>query len=382
MSTRVLPEPAGASTTRGMRRGGHGGPLGVVEPLEERLGIHRRPTLRWRRWWMCRWSASRSWWPTPSTRSPTTCGGWWTTWPWWCARARDGSSLLGLYDGVPLTERDAGYGGMVMPDRITIFRRPILAHVRRRGGGGARRCASPSSTRWPTTSASTTTGSTSSAGREALRFRRAVLVEAAERGRGRRPRPPPALGVLRQVGRCSSWRARRSASASWPWDGTTASTLGVLPALLVLVALGWVGLTYLKWVTTNFVITTDRLIYRHGVLVEARHRDPARAREHRVLLPVDPRADGRLRRPRDRVGRRDGPPELLQRAQAVGGAERDPQADGSEREPQVRPRQPRRPARGAESIPEQIAQLDELRQQGALTQAEFDAKKQELLDRM
>ena len=40
----------------------------------------------------------------------------------------EGSTLLGLYDGVPLTERDAGYGGsMVMPDRISIFRRPILA---------------------------------------------------------------------------------------------------------------------------------------------------------------------------------------------------------------------------------------------------------------
>jgi predicted Zn-dependent protease with MMP-like domain len=39
----------------------------------------------------------------------------------------EGSRLLGLYDGVPLTSR-RGYGeGMVMPDRITIFRRPILA---------------------------------------------------------------------------------------------------------------------------------------------------------------------------------------------------------------------------------------------------------------
>ena len=38
-----------------------------------------------------------------------------------------GSSLLGRYDGVPLTERDAGYAGMVMPDRITIFRLPLLA---------------------------------------------------------------------------------------------------------------------------------------------------------------------------------------------------------------------------------------------------------------
>lgn len=35
--------------------------------------------------------------------------------------------LLGLYQGVPLTERDASYAGMVMPDRITIYREPILA---------------------------------------------------------------------------------------------------------------------------------------------------------------------------------------------------------------------------------------------------------------
>jgi predicted Zn-dependent protease with MMP-like domain len=39
----------------------------------------------------------------------------------------EGSSLLGLYEGIPLTKRDAGYGGMVLPDRISIFRRPILA---------------------------------------------------------------------------------------------------------------------------------------------------------------------------------------------------------------------------------------------------------------
>ena len=38
-----------------------------------------------------------------------------------------GSTLLGRYDGIPLTERDAGYEGMVVPDRISIFRQPILA---------------------------------------------------------------------------------------------------------------------------------------------------------------------------------------------------------------------------------------------------------------
>lgn len=34
--------------------------------------------------------------------------------------------LLGLYDGVALTERDTAYGG-VLPDRITIYRNPTLA---------------------------------------------------------------------------------------------------------------------------------------------------------------------------------------------------------------------------------------------------------------
>jgi predicted Zn-dependent protease with MMP-like domain len=35
-------------------------------------------------------------------------------------------TLLGLYEGVPLTQRTAGYS-YVMPDKITIFQRPIEA---------------------------------------------------------------------------------------------------------------------------------------------------------------------------------------------------------------------------------------------------------------
>ncbi|HPU13271.1 MAG TPA: metallopeptidase family protein [Aeromicrobium sp.] len=34
--------------------------------------------------------------------------------------------LLGLYDGIPLTERDSGYAG-VIPDRIFVYRNPTLA---------------------------------------------------------------------------------------------------------------------------------------------------------------------------------------------------------------------------------------------------------------
>ena len=39
----------------------------------------------------------------------------------------DDPHLLGLYEGVPLTERDSSYvGNGLLPDSITIFRLPIL----------------------------------------------------------------------------------------------------------------------------------------------------------------------------------------------------------------------------------------------------------------
>jgi predicted Zn-dependent protease with MMP-like domain len=37
--------------------------------------------------------------------------------------------LLGQYEGTPLTERDSMYAG-VLPDRIVVFRRPILRMCR------------------------------------------------------------------------------------------------------------------------------------------------------------------------------------------------------------------------------------------------------------
>ena len=41
-----------------------------------------------------------------------------------------GRNLFGLYQGVPLTVRDNGYAGMVMPDRITIYRKTICQAAR------------------------------------------------------------------------------------------------------------------------------------------------------------------------------------------------------------------------------------------------------------
>jgi predicted Zn-dependent protease with MMP-like domain len=40
-------------------------------------------------------------------------------------KLRGNQTLFGLYEGIPLTKRGAGYN-LVLPDKITIFRRPIL----------------------------------------------------------------------------------------------------------------------------------------------------------------------------------------------------------------------------------------------------------------
>jgi predicted Zn-dependent protease with MMP-like domain len=41
------------------------------------------------------------------------------------AGLRQGSILLGLYEGIPLTRRGAGYA-MVLPDKITLFKHSLL----------------------------------------------------------------------------------------------------------------------------------------------------------------------------------------------------------------------------------------------------------------
>jgi predicted Zn-dependent protease with MMP-like domain len=44
-------------------------------------------------------------------------------------RLRNKAQLLGLYEGVPQTKRDSGYN-MVLPDKITIFQKPIELQCR------------------------------------------------------------------------------------------------------------------------------------------------------------------------------------------------------------------------------------------------------------
>jgi uncharacterized membrane protein YdbT with pleckstrin-like domain len=158
------------------------------------------------------------------------------------------------------------------------------------------------------------------------------------------------------------------------------SAVEVVSGVLVLIALGWAALTYMKWVTTNFVITTDRLIYRHGVLSK-----------HGIEIPLE--RVNTVFFSQSILERMVGSGDLIIESAGELGRQnfsnvRKPSAVQNEIHKQMEANENRKfdrvrgGAPAAESIPDQIGKLDQLRQQGVLSQAEFDAKKQELLDRM
>jgi uncharacterized membrane protein YdbT with pleckstrin-like domain len=153
--------------------------------------------------------------------------------------------------------------------------------------------------------------------------------------------------------------------------------------ILVLVALLWFGLTYAKWATTNFVITTDRVIFRNGVVSK-----------HGIEIPLE------------RVNTVFFHQTIFERMLGAGdlgiesageqGREtfsdiRKPSAVQNEIYKQMEANENRKydrighnagAAGGDDSIPAQIDRLDQLRRKGALTDAEFQSKKAELLRRM
>jgi uncharacterized membrane protein YdbT with pleckstrin-like domain len=151
-------------------------------------------------------------------------------------------------------------------------------------------------------------------------------------------------------------------------------------AVLALLALNvlWLAARLAKWATTNFVVTTDRLIYRSGVMAK-------KGKE----IPLERLNDISFNQ--SIFERMLGSGDLL----IESGGERGQQAFTDIRKPamvqneiyrQIEAAQGRDADRMAGrrelSIPEQIDKLDELRSRGVISQAEFDAKKAQLLDRM
>lgn len=183
-------------------------------------------------------------------------------------------------------------------------------------------------------------------------------------------------------------------TSSWTGVGDTISTWIV--AFGFVAAAFWFGLTYLRWVTTMFVLTTDRIISRSGI-VSKHGTDIPLERVNTVLF-----SQGVLER---MVGAGDL---TVESASETGASKfsnvRKPNVVQKEIYVAMENNENRRfdrmagaataaNAAGAaaaadataakgDSIPDQIAQLSELHQRGVLSDAEFARKKAELLDRM
>jgi uncharacterized membrane protein YdbT with pleckstrin-like domain len=147
---------------------------------------------------------------------------------------------------------------------------------------------------------------------------------------------------------------------------------------LVVVALVWWIARYLRWTTTNFVVTTDRLIFRRGVVAKQGKEIPLERLNdigfqqsifERILGAGDLLIESAGERGQEvfedipRPARVQN--EIYRQIEAAQGRTADRMA-----------------GRRDLSVPEQLEKLDELRQRGVISQAEFEAKKAQLLERM
>lgn len=154
-------------------------------------------------------------------------------------------------------------------------------------------------------------------------------------------------------------------------------------AVVVLGCLAWFGIRYMKWSSTNFVVTTDRVIHRVGVISK-----------HGIEIPLDrintvffhqsifERMIGAGDLGIESAGEKGSETFEDVRKPAIVQNEiyRQMEANSNRIYGGGRHAAPTQDAGG--SIPEQIEKLDELRRKGVISEQEFAAKKADLLNRM
>ena len=152
----------------------------------------------------------------------------------------------------------------------------------------------------------------------------------------------------------------------------------------------WLGLQYLTWNFTHFVITTDRVVFRSGVIAKHGAEIPLeRVSNINFHQTIWERAIGAGDLEIESAGR-DGQstfndvrhPDAVQQElykQMEQYARK--RAGWSQPAPAGAPAPAPAPAAGA-TIPEQLEQLAGLRDRGVISAEEFEAKKAQLLERM
>ncbi len=147
---------------------------------------------------------------------------------------------------------------------------------------------------------------------------------------------------------------------------------------LAVVALGFFLRRYAEWITTDFVLTTDRLIYRKGILARQGKEIPL---ERLNDVSYDQSLFQRLLGAGDLLVESGG-----ERGQSQFGSFAHPQDTQNEIHRAIEAAAARdadRQAGRRELSPlDQLEKLEELRQRGVISQAEFEDKKAKLLDRL
>jgi len=152
----------------------------------------------------------------------------------------------------------------------------------------------------------------------------------------------------------------------------------------LLVTLVWFVQRYIAWVSTHFVLTSDRVIFRSGIIAKKGIEIPLERINtiffhqrifERMLglgdLDIESASKDGAQRFDDIKNPSAVQNEIYQQMERNSNKQADRISGGINR------------AQGAgESIPDQIAKLSALRDQGVLTEAEFQTKKADLLGRM
>jgi uncharacterized membrane protein YdbT with pleckstrin-like domain len=170
-------------------------------------------------------------------------------------------------------------------------------------------------------------------------------------------------------------------AAGWP------SAMGWIIGIGLIVAVIWFVSKYMQWVSTNFVVTTERLIYRSGVLSKRGIEIPldrintVHFRQRlieRMLGQGDLRIESASEQGQQTFSNVRQPNAVQQE---IYKAKEDEEQRGYDAIGHAAGSHAA-PAAAEPTIPQQIDQLNDLRAKGAITEEEYQLKKQDLLDRM